>query len=97
MRKQLAALFKRKPQAQSSADIAKKRLQIIISSDKGSSDDNVMAQFKRDLLDVIARNFKVNIGEIEESVKVGMEQINGQSTLELNITLPSQELIEETA
>lgn len=88
MRKRFAALFKR--QQQSSADIAKKRLQIIISADK-SSNDNVMAQFKRELLDVISRNFNVDIADIEESVQVDMEQVDGKSTLELNITLPSRE------
>ena len=72
MRKRFAALFKR--QQQSSADIAKKRLQIIISADK-SSNDNVMAQFKRELLDVISRNFNVDIADIEESVQVDMEQV----------------------
>ncbi len=88
MKKCLAALFRRRVDV-SSADIAKKRLQIIISADKDANDDAVMAQFKRDLLEVIARNFNVNISDIQESVKVDMEQKDGQSTLELNITLPT--------
>ena len=50
-----------------------------------------MAQFKRELLDVISRNFNVDIADIEESVQVDMEQVDGKSTLELNITLPSRE------
>ena len=88
MKKCLAALFRRRTDV-CSADIAKKRLQIIISADKDANDGAVMAQFKRDLLEVIARNFNVNISDIQESVKVDMEQKDGQSTLELNITLPT--------
>lgn len=91
MKKCLAALFRRQQISRSSADIAKKRLQIIISADKTSGEDHVMAQFKQDLLDLIARNFNVSIDEIQESVKVDMGQRNGQSTLELNITLPNQD------
>lgn len=96
MKKCLSSFLSRykKQSAYSSADIAKKRLQIIISADKNSDEDHVMEQFKRDLLEVISRNFKVNIDDIQESVKVDMGQRNGQSTLELNITLPNQESID---
>jgi len=91
MRKRLAGLFKRKEP--SSAEIARKRLQIIISADKGPDDEDIMANFKRDLLDIISRNFNVQISEIEKYVNVDMAQVVGQSTYELNITLPNKEML----
>ena len=96
MRKRLKYLFRR--ERVTSADLAKKRLQIIISADKTDhNNDSVMENFRRDLLDVISRNFKVDINDLQESVKVDMDQKDGQSTLELNITLPNQEAITEPA
>ena len=96
MRKRFKYLFRSKKPT--SAELAKKRLQIIIQADKTThGSDTVMEQFRRDLLDVISRNFKVDISELQEAVKVDMGQKDGQSTLELNITLPNQELAEEAA
>ena len=90
MRKRFKYLFRKKQE--SSADIARKRLQIIISADKTDNHDTKMEQFKRDLLDVIARNFDVKITDIQEAVNVDVGERDGQSTLELNITLPNKEL-----
>ena len=79
------------------ANIARERLKIIISAERNKRNPNFMQEFKQDLLKVIAKNFNVEIDQIENSVNVDMAKRNGQSTLELNIALPDNSIAEELA
>ena len=81
---------------QTSASIAKERLQIIISQERVKNTDNFLPLLQRDLIDVISKYFKVDTHTLNEQLKVDLEQVDGRSVLELNITLPEMSL-QETA
>lgn len=71
---------------QSTAKVAKERLQIIIAHERGTRDKpDYLALLQKDLIDVIAKYVKIN----KDDVKVDLERKNGCSILELNVTLPS--------
>lgn len=70
---------------QSSAKVAKERLQIIIAHERGSREKpDYLASLQKDLIDVIAKYVAID----KEAVKVELERKDGCSILELNVTLP---------
>lgn len=71
---------------QSTAKVAKERLQIIIAHERGSREKpDYLAQLQKDLIDVIAKYVKID----KKDVKVDLERKDGCSILELNVTLPN--------
>lgn len=85
---------------QTSATTAKERLQIIISNERRKRDTlDFLPNLQLDLIQVISKYFNVDEEKIKEQVKVDLEnRDDGQSVLELNITLPEASLAEaETA
>lgn len=94
IKRKLRRLFKR--EKKTSAATAKERLQIIISHERMNEDagaGNFLERLQKDLLEVIARNFKVDPQQIREMVKVDVGRQGGNSVIELNITLPENDLI----
>lgn len=78
-----------------SASLAKERLQIIISHERSKqrhSNGELLAQMQQELLDVIAKYFKIDKESMQDQVKVDLEKRGDSSVLELNITLPEEEL-----
>jgi cell division topological specificity factor len=71
---------------ETTADIAKKRLQIIVSHQRGGEDEqqDFIPALQRELITVISKYVKVD----EDQVKVELERTGDCSILELNITLP---------
>ena len=76
------------------ASIAKERLQIIISHERSQRRDNteLLALMQQEILDVIAKYLKTDAESMKQQVKVEMEKRGDSSVLELNITLPEEEL-----
>jgi cell division topological specificity factor len=75
---------------QSSAKVAKERLQIIIAHERGKHDKpDYLSLLQRDLIDVIAKYVSIN----KDDVKVDLERKDGCSILELNVTLPNTETV----
>ncbi|MHB1947105.1 MAG: cell division topological specificity factor MinE [Gammaproteobacteria bacterium] len=70
---------------QTTAKVAKERLQIIIAHERGTRDPDYLALLQKDLIDVIAKYVKIN----KDDVKVELERKDGCSILELNVTLPN--------
>lgn len=76
-----------------SANIAKERLQIIISHERSRKNSTeLLALMQQELLEVIAKYLKTDCDAIRDQVKVELERRGESSVLELNITLPEQEL-----
>ncbi len=76
----------------SSAAIAKERLQILVAHERSSRNQpSYLPQLKKELLEVIQRYFKVS----EDTISVSLEQDDERETLELNITLPDEELVKK--
>lgn len=71
-----------------SANIAKERLQIIISHERISRGANNLdlPQLKQELLEVIAKYINID----EKQISVQLEREDNCSVLELNITLPNE-------
>ncbi len=83
------------PPARSTATTAKERLQIVISNERLKRDQiDFLPNLQMDLVNVIAKYFNVDLDQIKEQIKVDLESNNGQSVLELNITLPDASLDE---
>lgn len=71
---------------QTTAKVAKERLQIIIAHERGTRDKpDYLALLQRDLIDVIAKYVAID----KKDVKVDLERKDGCSILELNVTLPN--------
>lgn len=71
---------------QTTAKVAKERLQIIIAHERSTRDkEDYLALLQKDLIDVIAKYVKIN----RDDVKVELERKDGCSILELNVTLPN--------
>ena len=68
------------------ADIAKKRLQIIVSHQRGGEEEqkDFIPKLQQELIAVISKYVEVD----QEQVKVELERTGDCSILELNITLP---------
>lgn len=70
---------------QSTAKLAKDRLQIIIAHERVERDrPDYFSTMQKELLDVIARYVSVN----KDDIKMDLQRKDGCSILELNITLP---------
>lgn len=81
-----------------SASTAKERLQIIISHERAKQkNSNVLQLLQQDLINVIAKYFKVDQDTLSEQVKVDLEKDKDHSVLMLNMTLPDMENIIEPA
>jgi len=81
--------FKKKSSSgQSSAQVAKERLQIIVHHERGQRNKpDYLPDLQRDLIEVIQRYVKVDA----KQVQVMLESKDNQSILELNVTLPDLE------
>ncbi|MDO6705717.1 MULTISPECIES: cell division topological specificity factor MinE [unclassified Photobacterium] len=78
-----------RPKKQSTASVAKERLQIIVAERRSGSmgDPSYLPQLKQDILDVIRRYVDVS----PEHVTVHLDQKEEDlSVLELNVTLPDE-------
>ena len=74
-------------QKQSSASVAKERLQIIVAHERGQrSTPDYLPALQKELVEVIRKY--VNIGN--DDVHVALENDGSCSILELNITLPDR-------
>lgn len=83
---QLAKIVQYFYKPQSTAKVAKERLQIIIAHERGARDNpDYLALLQKDLIDVIAKYVQIN----KEDVKIDLERKEGCSILELNVTLPN--------
>ena len=79
--------FFRGRQKQSSASVAKERLQIIVAHERGKrSTPDYLPALQKELVEVIRKY--VNIGN--DDVQVALEDQGNCSILELNITLPER-------
>ncbi|AMA45220.1 cell division topological specificity factor MinE [Pseudomonas monteilii] len=79
--------FFRGRQKQSSASVAKERLQIIVAHERGQrSTPDYLPALQKELVEVIRKY--VNIGN--DDVQVALEDQGNCSILELNITLPER-------
>lgn len=70
------------------ASLAKERLQIIVSHERGNSEDkrDFLPQMEKELVAVIAKYFPIE----QEHVKVQLAREGDLSVLELNVTLPKK-------
>lgn len=80
-------IFRR--QQKSSAQVAKERLQIIVSHERANNTGpDFLPMLQQEIIDVIAKYF---IGIDKNSVKVELQRMGSCSVLELNVALPEQE------
>lgn len=86
----LLKFLRRRP---NTASVAKERLQIIISHERGQkSPPDYLPQLQEEILNVIAKYIPIN----KDQVSVHLERLGTNAVLELNITMPEQ-MIEEEA
>jgi cell division topological specificity factor len=72
---------------QSSASVAKERLQILVAHERSSRHQpSYIPQLQKELLDVVRKY--VNVGQ--DAISINYEQDDDQEVLELNITLPEE-------
>ena len=73
-----------------SAALAKERLQIIVAHERGSrrSSPDYLPALKKELLEVVRKYVPVD----QNQIKVHLDREGGYEVLELNITLPDEEL-----
>lgn len=91
-------LFRRKKD--DSANIAKERLQVIVShqrAQKSNFDENRLSEaqlksLQQEILAVISKYIPIN----QEQMKMELDQMDGCSVLELNVTLPETEKSEKS-
>ena len=78
-----------------SAALAKERLQIIISHERihSSNRANLLNNMQKELVEVIARHLRIDTQKVRDQVKFDFAQNDGHSVLELNITLPDEDII----
>ena len=70
---------------ESTASLAKERLQILIAHERSSqSQPSYLPELQKELLDVIRKYINVE----QDAISVSFEQDEDQETLELNIVLP---------
>lgn len=86
----------RKPK-RSAAQVAKERLQIIVSHESARKNDpDMMNKLQQELVEVISKYVHID----QEKIKVQLERHGDQSVLELNVTLQDttfEESMVETA
>lgn len=74
-------------QKRTPAQVAKERLQIIVSHETTRlHGNNFIQKLQSELLDVISKYVNID----REQIRVQLEQNGGQSVLELNVTLPEE-------
>jgi len=74
-------------QTRTPAQVAKERLQIIVSHETTRlHGSNFIQQLQAELMNVISKYVNID----PEQIRVQLEQNGGQSVLELNITLPEE-------
>lgn len=74
---------------QTSANIAKERLQIIVAHERAKrSGPDYLPKLQQELIDVIAKYVKID----KDKVQVSLENAGECSVLELNVTLPEEEV-----
>jgi cell division topological specificity factor len=79
-------------QRKNSAQTAKERLQIVIAHERANrSGPDYLPQLKQDILEVIAKYIPIH----DEDVNVQVEREGECEVLELNITLPEPEAIQQ--
>ena len=80
----LLALFRSKP---SSAQVAKERLRIIVSQERGKrGGPDYLPLLRKELLEVIRKYVNVN----PDAIQVNVEREDGHEVLELSVALPEQ-------
>lgn len=83
----LDVLFKKKNN-NSSASLAKERLQIIIAGDSCSKKFDFIPKLERDIVELVKKY--IEISDTDVDIKVQNEE--GLEVLELNITLPDSDI-----
>ncbi len=79
--------FFRERKKQSSASIAKERLQIIVAHERGQrSQPDYLPALQQELMEVIRKYVNID----QDQVQVALENQGDCSILELNITLPER-------
>ncbi len=80
----LLALFRTKP---SSAKVAKERLRIIVSQERGKrGGPDYLPLLRKELLEVIRKYVNVD----PDAIQVNVEREDGHEILELSVALPEQ-------
>ena len=80
----LLALFRSKP---SSAQVAKERLRIIVSQERGTrGGPDYLPLMRKELLEVIRKYVNVD----PDAIQVSVEREDGHEVLELTVALPGQ-------
>lgn len=79
--------FRDRKKANSTASVAKERLQIIVAHERGQrSQPDYLPQLQQEIIDVISKYVKID----REQVHVALDNQDDCSILELNITLPER-------
>ncbi|KTD21629.1 cell division topological specificity factor MinE [Legionella londiniensis] len=80
-------LRKRNP----TAKVAKERLQIIISHERSKNNKpDYLPKLQEEILAVIAKYVPIS----HDQVSVNLERMGGSAVLELNVTMPDEELVD---
>ena len=75
----------------SSANVAKERLQIIISHERSQRNaPDYLQKLQEEILAVITKYVEID----KEKVKVNLERMGDNAVLELNVTMPEESLAE---
>jgi cell division topological specificity factor len=83
------SLFNYLKKRNSTASVAKERLQIIISHERSQRNTpDFIPKLQEEILEVIAKYVPIN----RQKVSVNVERIGNGSVLELNVTMPDQQV-----
>ena len=86
------SLFNYLKKRNSTASVAKERLQIIISHERTQRHTpDFIPKLQEEILEVIAKYVPIN----RQKVSVNVERIGNGSVLELNVTMPDQKMAAE--
>jgi len=86
------SLFNFLKKKKTTANVARERLQIIISHERQKHNSpDYLPQLQQEILDVIAKYVEID----KEQVKVQVDKVGDHAVLELNVTMPD-EVKEET-
>ncbi|HHF7344165.1 TPA: cell division topological specificity factor MinE [Legionella feeleii] len=81
------SLFNYLRKRNSTASVAKERLQIIISHERSQrSTPDYLPKLQEEILAVIAKYIRIN----RDQVSVNLERMGDNSVLELNVTMPDE-------
>lgn len=81
-----------KGQKRTAAQVAKERLQIIVSHESHRKDNpDFIKKLQAEIIEVISKYIKVD----QDKIRVQLERIGDQSVLELNVSLPESSTFEE--